>query len=77
MNNPNLLLEKLKGYEVAGASEKAIGRVNKLMNELGDYETVRKVGKSAGGLYLWVTNTVKCYSVHKEVEPLNKKVKEM
>jgi len=78
MGDPNKLLAALKEYgsKVAKLNDKIIGKIVKLVGNL-DYETCKKVSKAAGGLFKWVDNTVKCYTVHKEVEPLQKKVKEM
>lgn len=33
-------------------------KVNKNVNELGDYEAVKKVNVAAAGLFKWVVNTV-------------------
>ena len=77
MTDPNKLLAALKVYKVDHVNDRIITKVNKNIIEMGEYAAVLKSSVAAAGLYKWVANTVKCYTVHKQVEPLNKKVKDM
>jgi Microtubule-binding stalk of dynein motor len=80
------LLTNLKEYDVAKTKGDQAGRAKKklaaLEKEAGCtgqdlYNFIMGKNKATAGLFSWVTSTIKCYDIYKDVEPKRKKAEEM
>lgn len=80
------LLSSLKEYDVAKTKADQAGRAKKklaaLEKEYGQtgpelYNTIKGKNLATAGLFSWVTSTLKCYDIYKDVEPKRKKAEEM
>jgi dynein heavy chain len=80
------LLANLKEYDVAKTKTDQANRAKKKLQTL-EKETgltgsellafIKTKNLATAGLFSWVTSTIKCYDIYKEVEPKRKKAEEM
>ena len=80
------LLQNLKEYEVSKTKSDQAGRAKKKLAAL-EKETglsgaeliafIKTKNLATFGLFSWVTSTIKCYDIYKDVEPKRKKAEEM
>jgi len=52
--------------------EKEMGQTGKELQAL-----ITTKSRAAGGLFMWVISTIKCYDIYKDVEPKERKAEEM
>jgi dynein heavy chain, axonemal len=80
------LLQNLKEYDVAKTKSDQANRAKKKLAVL-EKETgltgsellafIKTKNLATSGLFSWVTSTIKCYEIYKDVEPKRKKAEEM
>lgn len=80
------LLANLKEFDVSKVKSDMANRAKKklavLEKELGAtgnelFNIIKTKNVATAGLYSWVSSTIKCYDIYKDVEPKRKKAEEM
>lgn len=80
------LLACLKEYDVSKTKSDQANRAKKKMSQLEKENgctgkelaaLIMTKNKATGGLFSWVTATIRCYEIYKDVEPKRKKAEEM
>ncbi len=80
------LLANLKEYDVAKTKGDQAGRAKKKLAQLEKdcgctgqelFAFIKTKNLATAGLFSWVSSTIKCYDIYKDVEPKRKKAEEM